>query len=111
MTCILVPDASAAAQDDAEAPSLIAEAGTTASSDDGGVTFGNTCAADSECTSATTNFCLKQPGASTGYCSKANCTTECPSSYKCCNCAVFGIVACMKDADATMGAAYGCTCS
>jgi len=131
-TCVLPPDASADTQSDVStqapgdlaAPAPGVDTGTTAPSDAGGVdtstiaasevggvTFGAVCSANGQCTSATTNFCLLQPGAAAGYCSKASCTTECPTSYKCCNCAVMGIVACMKDADATAAAAYGCTCS
>ena len=103
MTCVVVPDASATVQEDAAAPAVASEAGS--------VTFGDVCATDGECASGTTNFCLKQPGASAGYCSKVNCTADCPTNYKCCNCAVMGIVACMKDADATAAAAFGCSCS
>jgi len=120
--CSLIPDAAVGGtpdlapsdnQDGAVAsgtPDL--SAATVSEAGGGGPTFGTTCSTSADCQSATTNFCMIQPGAPSGYCSKAQCTTECPSDYKCCNCAAVSLVACFKSADATAAtAAIGCICS
>jgi hypothetical protein len=101
--CALVTDAAlVAAPGDSSSPKV---------SEAGGASFGASCAASTDCTSATANYCLQLPGSTAGYCTKAQCTTDCPSGYKCCNCAALSLVACLADADVTAVAAMGCSCS
>ena len=87
------------------------DAGSAVGSEAGGASFGATCAVSTDCVSTTANYCLQLTGSTAGYCTKAQCTTDCPSGYKCCNCAALSLVACMTDADATAAAATGCSCS
>ncbi len=49
--------------------------------------FGDVCAADGECTT-NAPYCAKQPGQTSGYCTRQNCTVEdpgatCPTSWTC----------------------------
>lgn len=99
------PDAAVAAP----TPEVDATASEAAAAS--GPSFGSTCNAATDCTSASTDYCVKMPTSTAGYCSKMNCAADCPTDYKCCNCAAFGMVACLKSADATQVAAYGCRCS
>jgi hypothetical protein len=111
MTCKVVPDASAAGDQDAAPPSISADAQALAG-EAGGPSFGSICATTSECASSATNYCVLLPGSASGYCSKANCSNECPSDYKCCNCPAIALVVCLTSADSTLAiAAFGCTCS
>jgi hypothetical protein len=104
--CQLIVDASAGPPDSATPP---ADAGGSEAS---GPTFGSACLNTTECASASTNFCVLLPGSSSGYCSKAQCSTECPSSYRCCTCAAISLVACLNSSDAAQAvSAYGCTCT
>jgi hypothetical protein len=112
--CALIPDAAPAVSEDAApAPAIDAEA--TPAGEAGvsaGPMFGDACTGNAECASSVTNFCVMLPGSPSGYCSKAQCTSECPSAYKCCNCPAFSLVVCLKDADAAAAsAAMGCTCN
>ena len=87
------------------------DSGSAVVSEAGGPSFGATCATSTDCVSTTANYCLQLSGSTAGYCTKAHCTTDCPSGYKCCNCATLSLVACMANADATTAAATGCSCS
>lgn len=106
--CQAIPDASVPVSD-AASPPASAEGGVSEAAS--GPSFGSVCANAADCTSSTTNYCVLNPGAPSGYCSKSNCAADCPSDYKCCNCPAFGMVACVKDADATPLTGLGCTCS
>jgi len=105
--CQTIPDAATVSVDTALLPSADSGAAEVE-----GVTFGSVCKAAGDCVSATTDYCVALPGAGSGYCSKAQCTSECPTTYRCCNCAAFSLVVCLKATDATQAtAAFGCTCS
>jgi hypothetical protein len=113
--CALISDAAPAVVEDAAVatpavdaePAPASEAGVSATS-----SFGAACTGNAECASAATNFCVMLPGSPGGYCSKAQCTTECPTGYQCCNCPAFSLVVCLKDADAAAAsAAMGCSCN
>jgi len=106
--CQMLPDASLPPADAASVPS---PADSSSSEAAPGPAFGSTCAGAADCHSATTDYCVLSPGATSGYCSKANCAADCPSGYKCCNCPAFGMVACITTADAPPLTALGCTCS
>jgi hypothetical protein len=113
-TCKLIVDAATPGVSDASLPATNDGAAALAEEAEaaGGPDFGSVCTIDSECTSSTTNYCVMLPGSSSGYCSKAQCSTECPSVFKCCNCPAIGLVVCLTDADSTLAVAgFGCTCS
>jgi hypothetical protein len=107
--CHTLPDAATVAKDTAVTPATPDDGGAE---DVEGATFGSPCQGAAECMSATTDYCVALPGSAGGYCSKSQCTAECPTDYRCCNCAAFGLVVCLKAQDATQAtAAYGCSCS
>jgi len=106
--CQAIPDASAPAPD---ATATLPSSDTGVSEAASGPIFGSTCAGAGDCQSSITDYCVLNPGASSGYCSKADCHADCPSDYKCCNCPAFSLVACFKNMDATQMTALGCTCS
>ncbi len=106
----VVPDDAIAASE-AGGAGLEAAAAAPEASVPSGAAFGTTCSAAAECVSAAASYCFKMPGSTVGYCSKLNCTADCPSDYRCCNCPAFSVVVCMKSADAVKASAVGCTCS
>ncbi len=93
-------DDAAAADDAAGADAATAPEDAAAGSDAVSVPLGTTCLEDADC-GGETNFCARQPGTPSGYCSIKGCTVspnDCPEGYTCVDMSQYapGLIFCMQ---------------